>query len=106
MRSYICRPYQRVWQGKEYRVGTDPYETIWIENVRQAALVFAWRMAFKRYGRRAAVAANRVDCWSTDGRYVNFECFVGYRCENGGITGSNQHFTVYVHGVDDTPETG
>jgi hypothetical protein len=52
----------------------------------------------EHYGRRGAVGAVRLDHWHERGRYSTLEAFVGRRTADGGVSGRNEWFTVYVEG--------
>jgi hypothetical protein len=100
MTTYTCKPYKPVRQGDEYwwhdRRG-EPDSVITVNDAKDAARVFATRLARKRFGHRGAVVTSHVDNWSADGRYVNVQCFIGYRCDGGGYNGQHEYFTVYVN---------
>ena len=92
---YTCKPHRRVWDGEDYLAGGDMPTTV--ASALDAARIFAWRTARKRYGRRGRVATVHIDSWHQSRRYANFEAFIGY-ADNGGVTGRNEHFTVHMHG--------
>jgi hypothetical protein len=89
MIHYTCESYRPVRHG-------DEHDYIEIDGPKAAARVFAARFARKRYGRRGAVATVRLDHWHESERYHTFEAFVGRRTDDGGVSGRNEWFTVYV----------
>lgn len=74
----------------------DEHDYIEVNGPKAAATVFAARFARKRYGPQGAVGAVRLDHWHESGRCSTFEAFVGRRTADGGVSGRNEWFTVYV----------
>jgi hypothetical protein len=89
MIHYTCESYRPVRHGEEH-------DLIEIDGPKAAARVFAGRCARKLYGRRGAVATVRLDHWHEIERYHTYEAFVGRRTADGGVSGHNEWFTVYV----------
>jgi hypothetical protein len=63
---------------------------------REAAHIFATRLAKKKYGRSAYVRTLNVDSYSQDGSVSNYQAFVGVRTGSHETTGSNIYFTVFT----------
>lgn len=65
------------------------------DDMREAAMVFAGRLARKSFGRRADVRVLRQDCTSFDYRMAEYEAFIGLTSGNE-TTGRNVRFTVWI----------
>lgn len=89
MATYTCDNFKSVRTGEEHSY-------ILIENGKDAARVFAQRLARKQYGKRGTVAAVRMDCYAENGSYANYEVFIGRSNDERGVTGHNEYLTVYV----------
>ncbi len=74
------------------------FRSVRADDIRQAAQAFALRSARRSYGRRAQVGPLNADCWTADGRNVEFNAFIGYR-SGDGIEGRNVRFTVTIGGA-------
>jgi hypothetical protein len=90
MTTYTCDNFKPIRYG-------DECGQIIIETAKDAARVFAARYARKMFGKRGTATAIRADSWTQDGRIHNFQAFVGRHTSNGGVSGRNEYFTVYVH---------
>ena len=77
--TYLCEGFRpaKAWDAKE------------------AAEVFADRLARRWWGRSAFCHHVRRDSWSESGRRVTFEAFIGTPAEGGGCAGRNVWLTVY-----------
>lgn len=67
-----------------------------IETAQDAARVFADRWAKRLYGKKGYCHHVRLDCYAADGRYSNFEAFVGHDCGDGCCSGRNVQLSVVV----------
>jgi hypothetical protein len=67
-----------------------------VESARDAAWVFANRLAKRTFGSRGYCHHVRMDGASTDGRYANYEAFIGVPAQGGGTNGRNVWLSVYV----------
>ena len=73
------------------------YGDVEVSDIKDAARVFADRFARKEYGRRRGYChLVRADSWAADGRYTNFEVFIGTRASGGWTSGRNIWLSVYV----------
>ena len=90
MTTYTCDNFRPIKQGAPDRDGYP------IENIGDAAKMFARRIARAEFGRRGRVHHVRRDGWSSDGRYARYEAFVGVPVKTGGMSGRNVRFTVYA----------
>lgn len=61
---------------------------------RDAAEIFAEKLARRHYGRRAIVGAIRHS--GNNRTIANYEAFVGLRVKGGGVHGKNIYFYVYL----------
>lgn len=66
---------------------TDMYGEV--QNVSDAAALFAGRLARREYGRRAYCRTIRADSWAMDGSSHTFEAFIGTDDEQGNTVGRN-----------------
>ena len=74
-----------------------------IQNVADAARVFADRLARRTFGRKGYARTIRPDSWTQDGRNYTFEAFIGVDREHGRETvGRNVWLYVSVRGEDAT----
>jgi hypothetical protein len=64
------------------------------ESMRDAAEIFATRLARKSYGRSAYARTLNLNSWSQDNTVGEWESFVGYRTGMHETTGHNVRFTV------------
>jgi hypothetical protein len=64
------------------------------DSMREAAEIFANRLARKAYGRRAYARTCNLNSWSQDNALGEYEAFVGYRTGTHETTGHNERFTV------------
>jgi hypothetical protein len=67
-----------------------------VEDARSAASVFADRYARRIYGKRGYCHHVRQDSYTENGRYFNFEAFIGVNAEGGGTVGKNVWLSVKV----------
>jgi len=69
------------------------------ESLRKAGETFALLMARRRYGRRGAVGAFRVECWAESGDWAECAAFIGApaRGERNALSGGNVRFAVYLN---------
>lgn len=58
-----------------------------------AGLYFAGVLARREYGRRGTVGPCRINSWSTDGSFREYDAFIGIPCADG-ISGHNIVFSV------------
>ena len=61
---------------------------------RDAAEVFANRIARKLYGRKAYARTCRIEGWARDGSRVEVDAFVGVSDGHGGTLGRNVRFGI------------
>lgn len=62
--------------------------------MKEAAEVFANRMARKKYGRSGYCRTCKMDSYSQDGTLAQFSAFIGYTTGQNETTGNNVNFTV------------
>jgi hypothetical protein len=62
--------------------------------MRDAAEIFASRIARKHYGRSAYARTLNLNSWSQDNTVGEYDAFVGYRTGTHETTGHNERFTV------------
>lgn len=96
---YTSQGFRKVRQGYEHiehdRRG-EPMQYRKINTARDAAWLFANRLAKREYGRKGYCHHARLDCASADGRYGHYECFIGVPAEGGGTTGKNIRLSVHI----------
>ena len=83
--TYICEHFQNIRHNRED-----------VDDIDDAAGIFAGRMARRDYGRSGLVAHCNREGWSEDFTSVHYSAFVGFTGEPGQISfcGHNVHFTV------------
>jgi hypothetical protein len=64
------------------------------DSMRDAAEIFANRLARKAYGRSAYARTLNLNSWSQDNTVGEYEAFIGYRTGPHETTGHNERFTV------------
>jgi hypothetical protein len=64
------------------------------DSMRDAAEIFATRLARKSYGRSAYARTLNLNSWSQDNTVGEYDAFVGYRTGPHETTGHNARFTV------------
>ena len=74
----------------------EKHKPVYADTMQDAAEIFALRKAIAEFGRRAQVGALRMDCWAQDGRFAEFEAFIGRPSGLNQTTGYNVHFTVFA----------
>lgn len=67
-----------------------------IENMKDAAEVFAGRKARAAFGRKGYARTCNLESWSQDGAFGEFNAFIGYRTGQHETTGYNVRFTVHI----------
>jgi len=65
------------------------------DSAREAAEIFAARLARRAYGRRGYARTLNCTGWSQDGSFREFEAFLGYRTGPHETTGHNEYFTIH-----------
>jgi hypothetical protein len=70
------------------------FRSIRSDSIGFAAEVFALRSARRSFGRSARVGPVNAECWTRDGRVVEFSAFIGYPTGRNETTGHNVRFTV------------
>jgi len=99
MSTYHCDTMHPIKDGDEFirydRHGYPDSHRI-VECAKDAAKEFAGRIARRQYGRRGYCHHVRLDGVSTDGRYANYEAFIGYPAQGGGTNGRNIWLAVHV----------
>ena len=67
-----------------------------ILSAKDAAFAFADRLARREFGRSRGYCHHvRLDGVSTDGRYANYQAFIGRAAQGGGTYGHNIWIAVY-----------
>lgn len=66
------------------------------ESFRDAAEIFASRLARRAYGRRAYARTLNCNGYCPAGTFTEWNAFVGYRSGQNETTGHNETFTVSV----------
>lgn len=79
----------------EQRFECEGFRAVMACDARQAAEIFAQRLARREFGRNGRVGALRLDTWSEDGSTHRFEAFVGRHTGAGDISGHNSW--LFVH---------
>jgi hypothetical protein len=76
----------------------DNHKAVEIDSMEQAATIFALRKATAKFGKQARVGALRMDCWDENGRFAEFDAFIGYRPDpkRNEISGHNVRFIVHA----------
>lgn len=74
------------------------FRSVRSDSIRFAAEIFALRSARRSYGRSGRVGPLNAECWTVDGRVVEFSAFIGYR-SGDGLEGRNVRFTVINGGA-------
>ena len=64
--------------------------------MREAAAIFAARMARKFYGSKGYCRSCVMGSYSQDGSLAEFSAFIGYTTGRNETTGHNVSFTVYA----------
>jgi hypothetical protein len=64
------------------------------EGMREAAQIFADRMARRKWGKRGIAFSPNMGGYDPRMRFAEFTAFVGYKSGQSETTGSNIHFTV------------
>ena len=88
-----------IQHGAEHIAGyfdKDMPNTVEVLCAEDAAGVFAHRAARRRFGKRGYCHHVREDLRREDGRWFNYEAFIGVDAEGGGTSGHNIRFTVHV----------
>jgi hypothetical protein len=75
------------------------FRSVRSDDIREAAKVFALRSARRSYGRSARVGPLNAECWTRDGRIVEFSAFIGHRVRPNELSGHNVRFTVINGGA-------
>lgn len=75
------------------------FRSVRSDDIREAAKIFALRSARRSYGRSGRVGPLNAECWTRDGRVVEFSAFIGYPTGHNETTGHNVRFTVINGGV-------
>jgi hypothetical protein len=75
------------------------FRSIRSDDIRDAAKIFALRSARRSFGRSGRVGPLNAECWTRDGRVVEFSAFIGYPTGHNETTGHNVRFTVVNGGV-------
>ena len=99
MTTYTSKGFRPIKHGHEhieYDRRGEPTMCHHVESAKEAAWLFANRLAKREYGKKGYCHHTRLDSASTDGRYGNYECFIGYRTEGGMTSGKNVHLSVYI----------
>ena len=65
------------------------------DSAREAAEVFAGRLARRAYGRRGYARTLNCTAWSQDNTITEWQAFIGYRSGPSETTGSNEYFTIH-----------
>ena len=105
MTTYSCDKMRPIKHGTEFtrrdrRGEIDSWRIV--ESIKDAAFMFADRIARKEYGRHRGYCHHvRCDGASTDGRYANYEAFIGHTVSGGMTSGRNIRLSVYI---DPPPE--
>jgi hypothetical protein len=99
MTTYTCKGFRPIKAGHEhveYDRRGEPSQYREINSAKDAAWLFANRLAKRELGKRGYCHHVRRDGVSTDGRYANFEAFIGVPAQGGGTDGHNVWLAVYV----------
>jgi hypothetical protein len=99
MTTYTCKGYRPIKHGYEHierdRNG-EPSQYREINSAKDAAWLFANRLAKRELGKRGYCHHVRMDGASTDGRYANYQAFIGIPAQGGGTSGKNVWLSVYI----------
>lgn len=74
------------------------FRPVFAATPREAAEIFAGRLARRRFGKKGVVATLRADSWTEDGTSTTFEAFIARSEGQGQCTGKNEWFHVYTVG--------
>lgn len=98
MTTYTCDNFRPVKLGQTSRDGWDV-----VEGPKDAAKIFANRIAKQEFGKRGYCHHVRQDCWREDGAYVVYEAFVGVSVKGDqyACSGRNVWLTVHIRRDDD-----
>ena len=66
------------------------------EDMREAAQIFADRMARRKFGKRGIATRPNMGAYDPKMRFAEFESFVGVKTGRSETSGSNTHFTVSI----------
>ena len=79
------------------RFSADGFREVTADSAREAARVFATRLARKKYGRAGYCRTLRLDSWTEDSKNHTFQAFIGraVRGEPGATTGNDEW--IFVH---------
>jgi hypothetical protein len=77
------------------------FRSVRSDDIREAAKIFALRSARRSFGRSGRVGPLNAECWTRDGRVVEFSAFIGYRVPGrpNELSGRNVRFTVINGGA-------
>ena len=99
MTTYTCKGFRPIKHGHEhieYDRHGEPSCHREIVSAKDAAWLFADRLAKRTHGKRGYCHHVRMDGASTDGRYANYEAFIGVPAQGGGTNGKNVWLSVSV----------
>lgn len=66
------------------------------EDMREAARIFADRMARRKFGKRGIAFSPKMGAYDPRMRFAEFTAFIGYKSGQSETTGSDLHFTVSI----------
>ena len=90
MTYYECRPFQKLRKATD---AEEQYTGLPVD-AKEAARIFANRLARKKYGQKGYCYHVRLDSWTQDGSVHHFEVFIGHDLPGGGCQGRNEWLTV------------
>jgi len=93
MTYYECRPFQKLRKATD---AEEQYRGLPVD-AKEAARIFANRLARKKYGKKGYCYHVRLDSWTQDGTVHHFEAFIGRdlpRAYGGGCQGHNEWLTI------------
>ena len=72
------------------------FRPVQANEMKDAAEVFAGRLARKQFGRKGYCRICRLDGWDEQGRFGEYEVFIGYNgAERGTTVGHNEWIIVH-----------
>ena len=74
---------------------TNGCKSVTAESMKEAAQIFAQRMARKEFGKRGGCRTCTIEAYAQDGRLAEFSAFIGIT-RGHETTGHNVNFTVYA----------